>query len=259
MYATHVNETTPRSRSSLDGPGKVHGRTTMKNLPFRRIALRASAAAVVAFAFSTQASAGLVDGSFEGYGIAAGTFGFRTDTSFAGWRTTATDHQLEIWGTGFNGVPSYSGRNFAELNANQVSTLYQDVSPIAAGSLLDFHFAHRGRQGVDVMRLTITDYGIDNAFGTADDVVLFTRTYSDGNTAWGFYTNPAPIVALGHAIRFAYQSVSATGSNPAIGNFLDAADFGVGVNAVPEPSTFALVALGLAGVGFYRSRRVQRT
>jgi hypothetical protein len=230
---------------------------TMRQHYFDWSALRPVAAAVLALACGAQARAGLVNPGFESYAQPAGTFGFRTDTNYPGWRTTETDHLIEVWGTGFNGVPAYEGSNFVELNAFEVSTLYQDVAAVSAGSLLDFHFAHRGRAGVDTMSLTITDLGADNAFGGGDDTVLYTNVYSDGNTAWGYYTNPAPLVALGNGIRFAYQSVSAAGGNSAVGNFLDAADFGVDVNGgtVPEPSSFALGVLGMAGLGFSRRRR----
>jgi hypothetical protein len=190
---------------------------------------------------SAQVRAGLVNPGFE-YGQVPGSFADYTDVSGGGnpafgWNTTAPDHQIEVWGTGFLGVPAFQGQNFVELNANSISTLYQDVTGIPAGASIDFHFAHRGRQGVDTMSLTITDQ-VTNA-------VLFSQAYSDGNQAWGFYTNPAPIIATGHTLRFAYDSISAAGGNPTVGNFLDDANFGVGVNAVPEPSS--IVLMGLAG------------
>jgi hypothetical protein len=78
------------------------------------------------------------------------------------------------------------------------------------------------------------------------------RLVSDGNTAWGFYTGSG-ITALGNTVRFSFESVNAAGG-PTVGNFLDAADFGVGVGQVPEPATLALLGLGLAGLGFSRRK-----
>lgn len=228
----------------------------MRSTHSNRRLWRTCAAAAFALACSTQASAGLINPGFEAYAQPANSFGFRTDTDYPGWRTTATDHQVEVWGSGYNGVPAYEGTDFVELNAFQVSTLYQDTSGVPAGALLGFHFAHRGRSGVDTLRLTITDLGADNAIGGGDDTVLFTSLYADGNTAWGYYTNASPLVALGNDLRFAYESVSAAGGNPAIGNFLDDADFGVNIGStVPEPSGLALAAAGLAGLGYFRRRR----
>src|ERR1017187_2514835 len=209
------------------------------------------------------ANAGLINGSFElpnitGSCVGGGSppcYALLNATSVPGWKTTATDNLIEIWRNDFEGVPAYAGNQHAELNATQVSTLYQDVTGIGAGSIVGFQFAHRGRLGVDTMAFTLTDLGPDGVLGGGDDTVLFTQQYSDGNTAWGFYTGTG-IVALGNVIQFDFQSVSAAGGNQAIGNFLDDADFGVGVGGAPEPSTVVLV--GAAGLLLLLRRRRSR-
>ena len=175
-----------------------------------------------------------------------------------GWHTTESDHIIEQWAYGFNGVTAYDGNYHVELNANAPSTLYQDVTSIPVGAQVGFEFAHRGRAGVDVMALTITDAGADNLFGTADDTVLFTNNYADGNTAWGHYTDDPlrPIISLGNPVRFAYTAVSAVGG-PTVGNFIDDAHFGIGIGAaVPEPGSLAfLFGIGTIGVSVLRKRR----
>lgn len=116
---------------------------------------------------------------------------------------------------------------------------------------MGFEFAHRARVGIDVMNLSITDLGLDNIFGTGDDTVLFTKNYSADTSAWVFNTNAGenPIITLGNNIRFAYSAVSTGSGNPSVGNFLDAADFGVDagvVVSVPEPSQpLSVLAIGI--------------
>lgn len=217
----------------------------------RRAVARAAFAVLCAGAVNAHAS--LINGDFE---IVTGgpviTVGVVLAPNVPGWQTTAPDNKIEIWGTGYLGVPSYSGKQHAELNANFVSTLFQDVTGIGAGNIVGYQFAHRGRLGPDSMRFSVTDLGPDSIYGTTDDTLLFSGTYTDGSAAWGFYSGGG-ITAVGNTVRFAFESVSATGGNQAIGNFLDAADFGVGV--VPEPSTWALMGLGALVIGWRQRAR----
>ncbi|MEU9315696.1 hypothetical protein [Streptomyces sp. NPDC048295] len=132
-----------------------------------------------------------------------------------GWLTTASDHMIELWHSGFNGVPAAEGAQFAELNANQVSTLYQDL-PTTPGTKLYWRLYHRGRQGDDTMALDIG----------APGAAVQQRRFTDGNTAWGYYTGTYTVPAGQTLTRFAFRSVSAAGGNQSIGNFLDGIFFG---------------------------------
>jgi WD40 repeat protein/serine/threonine protein kinase len=149
-----------------------------------------------------------------------------------GWKTS--DRAFEIWSTGFLGVTAYDGDQFVELNAYEDGVLYKESTGIERDAVLEFSFAHRGRNGDDTLKLTITDLGADNAAGGGDDRELFTKEYTTGKDAWAVYnstTDPA-IKAIGNKVRFAYTAIHATGGkgpDKTEGNFLDAAEFGVGV------------------------------
>jgi len=144
------------------------------------------------------------------------------------WQTTASDNKIEVWTSGFNGVPSYSGNQFIELNAFMVSTLFQNFST-TPGAQIVASFAHRGRAGTDVMSVEI---------GPVGGPYTLLGTFSDGNTAWGFYTvNYTIPMGLGSNYTIRFNSISAAGGNPAIGNFLDA----ISVN-LPSSATLSLTS-----------------
>jgi hypothetical protein len=216
--------------------------------------LAALSATVLAFALAAPANAGLINGGFES--PVAGPGSNTYPTSIPGWKTT--DSSFEIWGTGFLGVPAYEGIQFAELNAYIAGTLYQDVAGIAAGARVGFQFAHRGRSGNDIMNFSLTDLGVDNVAGGGNDTVLFSKNYTDGVSAWGFYnaSAEAAIYAMGNTVRFSYTAIYAVGG-ASVGNFLDAADFGVGVGGVPAPDggpSVALLGLVIASLAALRRR-----
>ncbi|MEU6476722.1 hypothetical protein ABZ858_07475 [Streptomyces sp. NPDC047017] len=162
----------------------------------------------------------LSNGSFEeptvtGYEILPDASQTQAPQRVPGWLTTAADHMIELWHTGFNGVRAADGVQFAELNANLVSTLYQDL-PTTPGTKLYWKLYHRGRLGDDTMALDIG----------APGSVVEQRRFTDGNTAWGYYTGTYTVPAGQTRTRFAFRSISAAGGNQGIGNFLDGIFFG---------------------------------
>ncbi len=150
------------------------------------------------------------------------------------WGTTASDNNIEVWGSGFIGVPSYSGNQFIELNAYMVSTLFQNFT-VAPGTSLTVSFAHRGRAGIDVLSVDIGPVG--GSYTTLG-------TYSDDNTSWGYYTvNYTVPTGLGSTYSLRFNSVSAAGGNPAVGNFLDA----ISVN-LPSPNLTTTITNASCGI-----------
>ena len=79
------------------------------------------------------------------------------------WDTTASDKLIEF-GSSWNGIdaPQLTGNNktipdgsqFAELNADEESTLYQYATTVG-GNVYEWGLSHRGREGDDQMALII--------------------------------------------------------------------------------------------------------
>ncbi len=225
-------------------------------------------AAVVGLGLANPAQADLINYNFEeGNGLPSlddvkndwrDDYKFLKESDVPGWQTT--DSHIEIWESGFLGVEAADGNYFAEINAHNFGSLFQEVSDIGAGQRMGFSFFHRARQGTDVMNLAITDLGLDNVFGTLDDTVLFTKNYSATTEAWVQNTseNEDAIITLGNNMRFAYTAVSTGSGNKSVGNFLDVANFGLASEItpdadpqdVPEPvSALAIFAIGALSVG----------
>ncbi|MBK8483207.1 MAG: gliding motility-associated C-terminal domain-containing protein [Saprospiraceae bacterium] len=150
-----------------------------------------------------------------------GAFGFFHQDLVSCWSTTATDQQIEIWGSGFGGVPAYSGNQFVELNANMVSTLFQNFTA-ALGGRVQISFAHRGRAGTDVLSVEI---------GPVGGILQNLGNFSADRNAWKYNTINYTFPDTGktnYTLRF--KSVSAAGG-ATVGNFLDAISI-----SLPQPS-----------------------
>ncbi|MGV9771074.1 Ig-like domain-containing protein [Streptosporangium sp. NPDC003464] len=165
----------------------------------------------------------LVNGSFETPPVVAADWNIpdASTNPGVGWHTTATDNKLEFWRGGASGVPAADGQQFAELNANQVSTLYQDV-PTVPGTPMTWSLYHRGRLGTDVMRVLI---GAPGATVAQVPTGASSPDISDDNTAWRHYTGVYVVPPGQTTTRFAFESVSAAGGTPTAGNFLDGVVF----------------------------------
>ncbi|MFF3002497.1 Ig-like domain-containing protein [Kitasatospora sp. NPDC057940] len=170
----------------------------------------------------------LTNGSFE---EPDGTFGNGwqqlPEAAVPGWRTSAKDHVIEIQnGQLLDGkVPPDSGKQYAELNANEPSSLYQDVRTIP-GSVMRWKIAHRGRRGVDVMQVRI---------GTPTGELVAqvpekakSPDLADGKTAWGHYEGYYTVPEGQTVTRFAAASVSTSGNDPRRGNLVDSVSFVTG-------------------------------
>lgn len=151
------------------------------------------------------------------------------------WHTTAQDGLMEIWHSGYNGVPAYSGYQFLEINANYTGTVYQNLI-LKPGSHINISFAHRGRAGTDVMEVSIGETG-----GPMTSLGFF----SDNDVKWGFYNigYNVPPVQNTNVFQLRFTSISAALNLPSVGNFIDAVNVcyeTVGIN-ITEPKESSIL------------------
>ncbi|MGN0427544.1 MAG: InlB B-repeat-containing protein [Agathobacter sp.] len=102
----------------------------------------------------------LQNGSFEKSQTWTGSYKTQSQSAIPSWNTTASDGQIELFrsnqDTYINGVKlePTEGNYAAELNANEESTLYQNVATTPA-SIYQWGLDHGARNGTDTMALVI--------------------------------------------------------------------------------------------------------
>jgi uncharacterized repeat protein (TIGR01451 family) len=139
----------------------------------------------------------------------APTFHLVAPGGVSGW--TTTDTAIEIWDSGFLGVPSYAGDQHAELNANIAGTLTQSSGVHSRAEML-FYWAHRARSGTDVASLQLTDNG-----GGLTNYGSFSST----TAAWIGRQTILLTSATATSFSAAFSAVSTGSGSISIGNFLD--------------------------------------
>lgn len=199
--------------------------------------------------WEAQYPTSIQNGSFESPAIGS-WYSILPDTNSAiAWKTTASDHKIEIGrpsknmsaaNSAYHTTTAVDGYQFAELCANQVGALFQTVSTFS-GNTLKWGFSHRGRSGDDTMELWIgkpadvtavleyyTSHNNSVAGISGDLLEKYNtissngaRKYTDGNTAWNSYTGNYLVPEGQIETTFAFVSISASGNKISYGNLLD--------------------------------------
>ncbi|MBD2507075.1 hypothetical protein H6G91_07310 [Nostoc muscorum FACHB-395] len=151
---------------------------------------------------------------------------------------------IEIWTTGFNGVstattPTSAGKQFAELNAEQASELYQNLCLIK-DETITFSFLHRGRSSATVADVANFLIGANTVFGTfsttsngtvtaqpvaQNGAIIPTVSNNNAVNGWVRYTGTVPYTAASANQPVGFAAVSTAGGNNTVGNFLDEVQF----------------------------------
>lgn len=129
-----------------------------------RVCLIAVACAGMAYAAAdstaTEDNRKLLNGSFEEGQTFTGSYSQTSQNNVPSWNTTAIDGRIELFrknkGTYFNNVTlePTEGEYAAELNADEESTLYQNVKTTPS-SVYEWGLDHGARNGTDTMALVI--------------------------------------------------------------------------------------------------------
>jgi uncharacterized repeat protein (TIGR01451 family) len=159
---------------------------------------------------SCQSETPILDGGFEEPVIPAGTFAYANAPDLRGW-VSNDPLGVELWTSGFLGVPAGAGNQFTELNSTTASTVYQDVAT-TPGQSLRWSLLHRGRGGVDVMDVVI---------GSPSGPMVSQGDLSDGDSAWGRHSGGYLVPAGQTLTRIGFRAVSTANGDVGFGNVLD--------------------------------------
>lgn len=236
---------------------------------------------------NTNYNKSVLNGSFERPQNDNDRSATQYDQGYTGleWRTTATDNKIEIvrltnqtrnswrrnysysqysYGSGWSYIDVWpvDGNQYAEINAEQDSALYQSVLTVP-GTTMNWQLYHAQRPGCgykigrdkDTMYLCIvSDTRAMQYFSNTESLrshvkqVLGNATVHDADglyiqkisddTTWGKYTGTYTVPEGQYLTRFFFLSEEYTGGglagNPTLGNFLDNVWFS---QELPDPSS----------------------
>lgn len=228
----------------------------MKNR-LRKVSFAFSASLLLASSLTVRAANLFANQSFETPVFSVQTVAQVPDTNAGGWRTThpsgnfcgagGSCRPIEFWSNNFGGVASGHGAQHVELNAFNRSMIFQPMT-LSSGDHLTWSFLHRGRGSdttPDVAELRIGIPGGLPPGSMAQDSYSYSIVRVS-TTANGTFATPAgngtidPPVSVGNGwvrysgtytyapaagtpptVNVGFLSVSSSGADGGVGNFID--------------------------------------
>ena len=202
-----------------------------------------------AMAVCGVAQAGLVtNGSFESTAV-AGTW--QQLSAVEGWHSSGSGNTafeiqkgaLQGGQGGFNPLAA-DGRQYAELNANALTSIWQFIDTSQQGRY-SLSFAYSGRPD--------TANGAVSSMNVYWGDLKLNQSVLTGNTGgtWSVFS-ARDLLSAGATTKLRFESLGPL-SSPTYGSYLDAVS--VAVSAVLEPGTVGIFLLGLAMLGFAGKRK----
>lgn len=220
----------------------------------KRLRLLASAASLVVLSLGSGVHAAnlVTNGSFEADPFTGSGVGYLlglNGNAVTGWFIPASDG-VYPWGlqnvNTFSGGPAADGNQWlvlGEFNSGVEYTIQQTLTGLSPGASYKLRFA------IASERDCCSTAEVSFLNGSATAAQNFTAPNSGSFwTQWGY--NNLVFVASANSVTFQFKNVNLSSSGIDLG--LD--DVSV-TGVVPEPSTGALLGLGLAGLGLVGRRR----
>ena len=198
----------------------------------------------------------LVNASFEA-GPALNGQGFARGLLPTGWSSVTGIETPDILGASYNQtgagfaqlLGSQDGSRYLDMNgANPTGALFQDVSGLAAGSVLTLSFwaGQWAQNSSGTLTATLIDAVTSATLGST--TLNFAYAPNATSSAWTQYTLTGVVGASGTVrVRFDGNSGSSARGAPGLDNVVLLAAAAPG--GVPEPATWAMMLLGFGALG----------
>jgi len=197
--------------------------------------------ALLAASSGVNAANLVVNGGFEADTISGA---YEQLAAVTGWNS---DGVFEIQrGSDFGGWPefntAYEGQQYLELNSTNLTSIWQDLGT-TTGQLYNLSFAYSGRSDTPGQLNSALEI-----YWGGTQLLSTSVTYHSDWVEYHF-TN---LLATSNSTTLKFTSIEPQNA-PSYGSFLD----GVVVTAVPEPSTFGMLGLGIAVMAYLGRRQRQ--